>query len=123
MRANRPSCHRLCAFSSHFHDAKLRLPLDPAVGRCAKKGSCASCRGTPDLRKAKLAEARRRIDALRAQTGRDIMLQVDGGVKTGNIAGIARAGADTFVAGSAIFGSKDYAGTIAAMRDALKAVG
>ena len=71
----------------------------------------------------KLAEARRRIDALRAQTGRDIMLQVDGGVKTGNIAGIARAGADTFVAGSAIFGSKDYAGTIAAMRDALKAVG
>ena len=71
----------------------------------------------------KLAEARRRIDALRAQTGRDIMLQVDGGVKTGNIAGIARAGADTFVAGSAIFGSKDYAGTIAAMRDALNAVG
>ena len=71
----------------------------------------------------KLAEARRRIDALRAQTGRDIMLQVDGGVKTGNIAGIARAGADTFVAGSAIFGSKDYAGTIAAMRDALKAEG
>ena len=71
----------------------------------------------------KLAEVRRRIDALRAQTGRDIMLQVDGGVKTGNIAGIARAGADTFVAGSAIFGSKDYAGTIAAMRDALKAVG
>ena len=71
----------------------------------------------------KLAEVRRRIDALRAQTGRDIMLQVDGGVKTGNIAEIARAGADTFVAGSAIFGSKDYAGTIAAMRDALKAVG
>ena len=71
----------------------------------------------------KLAEVRRRIDALHAQSGREVMLQVDGGVKVGNIADIARAGADTFVAGSAIFGSKDYAGTIAAMRDALKAVG
>lgn len=69
----------------------------------------------------KLSEARRRIDALKAQTGREVMLQIDGGVKVDNIASIARAGADTFVAGSAIFGSKDYRGTIAAMRSALAA--
>jgi ribulose-phosphate 3-epimerase len=60
----------------------------------------------------KLAAARNRIDA----TGRDIWLEVDGGVKVDNIADIARAGADTFVAGSAIFGAKDYKATIAAMR-------
>jgi ribulose-phosphate 3-epimerase len=60
----------------------------------------------------KLAAARGRIDA----TGRDIWLEVDGGVKVDNIAEIARAGADTFVAGSAIFGTKDYKATIAAMR-------
>jgi ribulose-phosphate 3-epimerase len=60
----------------------------------------------------KIAEARRRI----AATGRDIWLEVDGGVKTDNIAEIARAGADTFVAGSAIFGAKDYAATIREMR-------
>ena len=60
----------------------------------------------------KLAAARARIDA----TGRDIWLEVDGGVKVDNIAEIARAGADTFVAGSAIFGAKDYKATIAAMR-------
>ncbi len=60
----------------------------------------------------KIREVRRRIDAL----GRDVMLEVDGGVKVDNIAGIAQAGADTFVAGSAIFESKDYAATIAAMR-------
>lgn len=64
---------------------------------------------------AKLAAVRKRID----QSGRDIWLEVDGGVKTGNIAEIARAGADTFVAGSAIFGTKDYKATIAAMRTAL----
>jgi ribulose-phosphate 3-epimerase len=63
----------------------------------------------------KLAEARRRID----ESGRDIWLEVDGGVKAGNIGEIARAGADTFVAGSAIFGQPDYAATIAAMRSAL----
>ena len=63
----------------------------------------------------KLAEARRRID----QSGRDIVLEVDGGVKADNIAEIARAGADTFVAGSAIFGAKDYKATIAAMRAAI----
>ncbi len=61
----------------------------------------------------KIAEVRRRIDA----SGRDIWLEVDGGVKTENIAEIAAAGADTFVAGSAIFGSKDYAATIRAMRE------
>jgi ribulose-phosphate 3-epimerase len=65
---------------------------------------------------AKLAEARRRIDA----SGRDIWLEVDGGVKADNIAAIARAGADTFVAGSAIFGGKDHAAAIRRMRDELK---
>ena len=60
----------------------------------------------------KLAEARRRIEA----SGRDVRLEIDGGVKVDNIGAIARAGADTFVAGSAIFGSKDYAATIAEMR-------
>ncbi len=60
----------------------------------------------------KIAEARHRIDAC----GRDIKLEVDGGVKVDNIAAIARAGADTFVAGSAIFGSADYAKTIDEMR-------
>jgi ribulose-phosphate 3-epimerase len=61
----------------------------------------------------KIAEARKRI----AATGKDIWLEVDGGIKTENIADVARAGADTFVAGSAIFGSKDYAATIRAMRE------
>jgi ribulose-phosphate 3-epimerase len=60
----------------------------------------------------KLAAVRSRISA----SGRDIWLEVDGGVKVDNIAEIARAGADTFVAGSAIFGTKDYKATIAAMR-------
>jgi ribulose-phosphate 3-epimerase len=60
----------------------------------------------------KLSEARRMID----QTGRDVRLEVDGGVKVDNIGEIARAGADTFVAGSAIFGSADYADTIRRMR-------
>jgi len=67
---------------------------------------------------AKLMSARRRIAASR----RDIWLEIDGGVKVDNIADIARAGADTFVAGSAIFGSKDYAATIAAMRAQLAKV-
>ena len=65
---------------------------------------------------AKLAEVRRRID----QSGREILLEVDGGVKADNIGEIARAGADTFVAGSAIFGAKDYKATIAAMRAAIQ---
>ncbi|MDO9451503.1 MAG: ribulose-phosphate 3-epimerase [Stagnimonas sp.] len=60
----------------------------------------------------KLREARALIDA----SGRDIRLEIDGGVKIDNIREIAAAGADTFVAGSAIFGKPDYAATIAAMR-------
>jgi ribulose-phosphate 3-epimerase len=68
---------------------------------------------------AKLAEARRRIDA----SGRAVMLEVDGGIKVDNIAEAARAGADTFVAGSAIFGSGDYRATIAAMRAELRGLG
>jgi ribulose-phosphate 3-epimerase len=71
---------------------------------------------------AKLTEARRRIDALQRETGREILLQIDGGVKVDNIAKIAAAGADTFVAGSAIFGAKDYKATIDAMRNALRGV-
>ena len=63
----------------------------------------------------KLRRVRRRID----ESGRDVRLEVDGGIKAGNIADAARAGADTFVAGSAIFGADDYAATIAAMRAAL----
>jgi ribulose-phosphate 3-epimerase len=60
----------------------------------------------------KLREARALIDA----SGREIRLEIDGGVKVENIGEIAAAGADTFVAGSAIFGSDDYAATIAAMK-------
>ncbi|MGB7540604.1 MAG: ribulose-phosphate 3-epimerase [Burkholderiales bacterium] len=71
----------------------------------------------------KLRLVRKRIDDAFQTTGRAVMLEVDGGVKTENIAAIARAGADTFVAGSAIFGSKDYRATIAQMRDALESVG
>jgi len=67
----------------------------------------------------KLRLARQRIDALHDRTGRDIRLEVDGGVKVDNIGVIARAGADTFVAGSAIFGTTDYAATITAMRAAV----
>ncbi len=65
----------------------------------------------------KLKEARARI----AASGRDIRLEIDGGVKVDNIAEIARAGADTFVAGSAIFGSRDYAQTIRAMQSEIAA--
>ena len=68
----------------------------------------------------KLRAARRRIDEASRSSGRDIMLEVDGGVKIDNIASAAQAGADTFVAGSAIFGSTDYRATIAKMREALK---
>jgi ribulose-phosphate 3-epimerase len=66
----------------------------------------------------KLREARRRI----AASGRDVWLEVDGGVKIDNIAEIAHAGADTLVAGSAIFGSDDYAATVSAMRAELAKV-
>ena len=64
----------------------------------------------------KLAEARRRIDA----GGRPVRLEIDGGVRQDNIGRIARAGADTFVAGSAIFGTRDYAATIRALRGEIK---
>jgi ribulose-phosphate 3-epimerase len=64
----------------------------------------------------KLEAARERI----ARSGREIWLEVDGGVKADNIGRIARAGADTFVSGSAIFNGKDYAATIGAMRSELE---
>jgi ribulose-phosphate 3-epimerase len=67
----------------------------------------------------KLKRARSMIDA----SGCEIRLEIDGGVKVGNIGDIAAAGADMFVAGSAIFGSDDYAKTISAMRDAIKKAG
>jgi len=65
----------------------------------------------------KIAEARARIEA----SGRDIWLEVDGGVKADNVAQVARAGADTFVAGSAVFGEKDRKAAIVRMRAALNA--
>jgi ribulose-phosphate 3-epimerase len=64
----------------------------------------------------KIEQARKRIDA----SGKDIRLEVDGGIKVDNIARVAAAGADTFVAGSAVFGKPDYKGVIDAMRGALK---
>jgi len=70
----------------------------------------------------KIAEARRRIDAATRSDGREVWLEVDGGIKTDNIADVAAAGADTFVSGSGIFGSKDYAATIRDMRTRLGAV-
>ena len=65
----------------------------------------------------KIEQARKRIDA----SGRDIRLEVDGGIKADNIARVAAAGADTFVAGSAIFGKPDYRAVIDAMREKLRA--
>ena len=64
----------------------------------------------------KIREARKRIDA----SGRDIWLEVDGGIKADNIAKVAAAGADTFVAGSAIFGEKDRGAAVRRLRDELK---
>ncbi len=58
----------------------------------------------------KITEVRRRINESRERTGKDILLEVDGGIKTDNIAAVAKAGADTFVAGSAIFSAKDDSG-------------
>src|SRR5438067_2502472 len=69
----------------------------------------------------KLRAARKAVDAASERTGREILLEVDGGVNGDNVAAIAAAGADTFVAGSAIFGSADYSATIAAMRAAATA--
>jgi ribulose-phosphate 3-epimerase len=65
----------------------------------------------------KIAAVRERVRAL----GREIRVEVDGGIKADNIAAVARAGADTFVAGSAIFGAKDYAATIRALRAGIAA--
>ena len=65
----------------------------------------------------KIGEVRKRIDKL----GKDIWLEVDGGIKADNIARVASAGADTFVAGSAIFGQPDYKTVIDAMRQRLAA--
>ena len=67
----------------------------------------------------KLRQARQLLDRYAQDSGRRIRLEVDGGVKADNIGRIAAAGADTFVAGSAIFGAKDYAATIRAMREAI----
>jgi ribulose-phosphate 3-epimerase len=67
----------------------------------------------------KLRPVRRMID----ESGLDIRLEIDGGVKVDNIGEIAAAGADTFVAGSAIFGSGDYAATVAAMKSEIKKAG
>jgi ribulose-phosphate 3-epimerase len=64
----------------------------------------------------KIAKVREMID----RSGREVRLEVDGGVKVDNIAAVAAAGADTFVAGSAIFGAKDYRATIAAMREEIR---
>ena len=75
----------------------------------------------------KLRAVRQRIDAYTARTGRQILLEVDGGVKVDNIAEIAAAGADTFVAGSAVFGKPDadggYKSVIGALRAELATVG
>ena len=71
----------------------------------------------------KVTAARAKVDAYKKASGREILVEIDGGVKIDNIAEIARAGADTFVAGSAIFGARDpnggYAGVMRRMRDAL----
>jgi len=64
----------------------------------------------------KLKAARKLVDMAKDRTGREILLEVDGGVKVDNIGAIAAAGADTFVAGSAIFGKRDYKAVIASMR-------
>jgi ribulose-phosphate 3-epimerase len=71
---------------------------------------------------AKLRLVRARIEASQQRTGRRILLEVDGGIKIDNIAAAAKAGADTFVAGSAIFGAPDYPATIARMRAELATV-
>ena len=70
----------------------------------------------------KLRAVRARIDSVTARTGKVIRLEIDGGVKPDNIADIAAAGADTFVAGSAIFGQRDYAAVVAQMKAAVAAV-
>jgi len=66
----------------------------------------------------KIRQVRERVE----KSGRDIRIEVDGGIKVDNIAEVAKAGADTFVAGSAIFGKKDYRGIIDEMRKQLATV-
>ncbi|WP_028884619.1 ribulose-phosphate 3-epimerase [Taylorella asinigenitalis] len=69
----------------------------------------------------KIADTRKRLDAYREESGRDIFLEVDGGVKLDNIAQIYAAGANTFVAGSAIFGASNYKDVISEMRSRISA--
>ena len=71
----------------------------------------------------KITQVRARLDRYEAETGRRIRLEVDGGIKVDNIAQVAQAGADTFVAGSAIFGKENYAQVIEAMRAELGKTG
>ena len=71
----------------------------------------------------KIRKVREMLDEYERQSGRHIALEVDGGVKTDNIAEIAAAGADTFVAGSAIFGKPDYKAVIDEMRQQLAQIG
>jgi ribulose-phosphate 3-epimerase len=71
----------------------------------------------------KIAQVRARLDRHQQETGRHIRLEVDGGIKVDNIAAVAKAGADTFVAGSAIFGKENYADVITAMRAELATSG
>ena len=71
----------------------------------------------------KITQVRARLDRYQQETGRHIRLEVDGGIKVDNIAEVARAGADTFVAGSAIFGKENYADVIKAMRAELATSG
>ena len=71
----------------------------------------------------KIAQVRARLDRYQQETGRHIRLEVDGGIKVDNIAEVAKAGADTFVAGSAIFGKENYADVIKSMRAELATSG
>ena len=71
----------------------------------------------------KIEQVRARLDRYESQTGRHIRLEVDGGIKVDNIAQVAQAGADTFVAGSAIFGKENYTQVIEAMRTELGKTG
>lgn len=93
-------------------DIVLLMSVNPGYG-----GQQFICSTLPKIR-----ALRSRIDAWKAQGGQDIWLEVDGGVKVDNIAAVAGAGADTFVAGSAVFGAPDagggYAGVVTRLRDA-----
>ena len=96
-------------------DVVLLMSVNPGFGGQAFIGE--------SLRK--VGAARAKVDAYKKASGREILVEIDGGVKVDNIAEIARAGADTFVAGSAIFGARDkdggYAGVMRRLRDSLAA--